>query len=123
MACHEIAALRLGLMGLLGINDPQEKEHELLELGDACKKEGPIKALSESNNLDDLKKLYSISLVELQEKVLQADTKDLPYYNTLIVLTKKVEQDLQNQIHQLNQLYQDLDEIHHFVHEVYPPSQ
>ena len=44
----------------------------------------------------------------------------LPYYRTLIVLTKKVELDLDNQIDGLSRLYRDLDEMHDFVHEIYP---
>ena len=126
MACHEIAALRLGLMEVLGLDDPQEKEHELQEIGSASQEDGPIQALMNAKNLSQIKRFFTFALVELQEKVSQMEqvkeTKDLAYYNTLIVLTKKVEQDLHNQIQQLEQLYKDLDEIHHFVHELYPPS-
>ena len=40
MACHELAALRLGLMKVLGI-DEAEKQHELKELGDKINCDGP----------------------------------------------------------------------------------
>lgn len=122
MACHEIAALRLGMMEVLGIDDPGEKQHELEELGTAANVAGPLKSLVESGNLEQLLRFYSISLSDLQEKVAKtpADDTKLPYYKTLLVLTKKVEQDLQTQLENLKRLYQDLDEIHHYVHEIYP---
>jgi hypothetical protein len=44
----------------------------------------------------------------------------LAYYRSLVVLTKKVELDLNNQIDAMNRLYRDLDEMHDFVHEIYP---
>src|SRR5437016_2860919 len=36
MACHEIAALRLGLMRVLGRHDEAERQHEIAELGDGA---------------------------------------------------------------------------------------
>src|ERR1700733_7647242 len=50
MACHEIAALRLGLMKVLGIDDPAERAHELAELGDAANVPGPIASLMNATN-------------------------------------------------------------------------
>ena len=44
----------------------------------------------------------------------------LPYLRTLIVLTKKVELELSHQIEGLTHLYRDLEEMHDFVHEIYP---
>ena len=41
---------------------------------------------------------------------------------TLVVLTRKVELDLQHQIESLTHLYRDLEEMHDFVHEIYPAS-
>ncbi|MBL8019495.1 MAG: DUF3209 family protein [Leptospirales bacterium] len=122
MACHELAALRLGLMEVIGIDDPAEKEHELKEIGNARNTPGPVKSLLESNTLEKVYKFYGASLADLQEKVSKTAPTDpsMPYYRTLLVLTKKVEQDLQMQIENLKVLYNDLDEIHHFVHEIYP---
>ncbi len=39
-----------------------------------------------------------------------------------MVLTKKVELDLGNQVDALSRFYRDLDEMHDFVHELYPAS-
>ncbi len=122
MACHEIAALRLGLMNVLGIEDEAEKQHDLEELGELGREAGPLKSLSEGQSLDRLLRFFSMSLVDLQEKIGKTpdDDPQLPYYKTLIVLTRKVEQELQTRITGLEQLYRDLDDIHHFVHEIYP---
>src|SRR5947199_337345 len=51
MACHEVAALRLGLMNVLGIDDAAEKQHELAELGLAAEQPGPIRSLAPSEPL------------------------------------------------------------------------
>jgi Protein of unknown function (DUF3209) len=122
MACHELAALRLGLMKLVGIDDPAEREHELAELGTCAREPGPLQSLCNAENLGKLLKFYKASLVDLQEKTarLAADDPKLPYFQALILVTKKVEQDLQVHCANLKTLYDDLDEIHHLIHEVYP---
>lgn len=122
MACHEIAALRLGLMQVLGLDDPAERAHELAELGDGAEQPGPIKSLCQAQDLGSLKRLYEAALSGLEEKVssTQASDPQLPYLRTLIVLAKKVELDLAHQIDGLNHLYRDLEEMHDFVHEIYP---
>ncbi len=122
MACHEIAALRLGLMRVLGIQEEAERRHELAELGDAAQKEGPLRALSEAQDLRSLKQFFESALSGLEEKTAKTSPRDpkLPYYRSLIILTKKVELDLRNQIDSLTRLYKDLDEMHDFVHEIYP---
>ncbi len=122
MACHEIAALRLSLMGLLGIDDESEKKHELAELGDGAKKPGPICSLTEAKDFASMKRFFEAALSRLEERVSSTPPDDpkLPYLRSLIVLTKKVELDLRNQIDGLTRFYRDLDEMHDFVHEIYP---
>jgi hypothetical protein len=122
MACHEIAALRLGLMRVLGKNDEAERQHELSELGDGALRAGPVKSLCEADDLASLKRFFGAALSDLNTKVASTSGGDakLAYYRTLIVLTKKVELDLDNQIEGLSRLYRDLDEMHDFVHEIYP---
>ena len=122
MACHELAALRLGLMEVLGIDDPAEKQHELKELGDAASSDGPLKSMLGSTDLEKLIRFYGHALVELQEKVAKMPKEDpsLAYHNTLLVVTKKVEQDLQIQLDNMKRFWTDLDEIHHYLHELYP---
>jgi hypothetical protein len=122
MACHEVAALRLGLMNLLGISDEAERQHELAELGDACASAGPLRSLTEARDLTELRRFYDAALSGLADKVSHttADDPKLPYYRSLLILTKKVELDLANQAEMLTRLYRDLDELHDYTHELYP---
>lgn len=122
MACHEVAALRLGLMRILGIEDAAERAHELAELGAAAEAPGPIGALTQAADLSRLRTLYQAALAELDEKVARTPPDDpkLPYYRSLVILTKKIELDLRNQTDALTRLYRDLEEMHDFVHEIYP---
>ncbi len=122
MACHEIAALRLGLMTVIGINDPSEKTHELAEIGTAANQAGPIKDLLSGTSINDLKKHYENALALLEEKVAKTSASDpkLGYYRTLLVFTKKVELELRGHQETLNRFYQDLEEMHDFIHEIYP---
>ena len=125
MACHEIAALRLGLMRVLGRHDEAERQHELAELGTSGATPGPIASLCEATDLGRLKRFYESALVELDRKVAGTPSGDpkLPYLRTLIVLTKKTELDLTTHIDGLTRFYRELDEMHDLVHEMYPADE
>src|SRR5580700_4690192 len=114
MACHEIAALRIGLMHVLGIKDETERQHELAELGDAINHPGPIRSLCEARDLTELKRLFEVALVDLEQRVSlsSADNADLPYHRSLLILCKKVEMDLNNFLHNMTMLFRNLDEMH-----------
>jgi hypothetical protein len=122
MACHEIAALRLGLMRILGREDEAERQHELAELGDAVKQPGPIQSLCEVRDFATMHRLFAASLAELEQKVATTSNDDpkLPYLRSLVILSKKTELDLQNQADSLTRFYRELEEMHDFVHEIYP---
>lgn len=122
MACHEIAALRLGLMQILGRDDEAERQHELAELGKSAEGRGPLRALCEARDLASVKKFFDAALSELTTKVANARLEDpkLPYLRSLMVLTKQVELDLDHQVDALSRFYKDLEEMHDFVHEIYP---
>jgi hypothetical protein len=122
MACHEVAALRLGLMNVLGIRDEAERQHELAELGAAAEQLGPIRSLAQARDLGELRRLYETALAELHEKVARtpADDGKLPYLRSLVILTKKVELELAGHAETMARFYRDLDELHDFVHEIYP---
>lgn len=124
MACHEIAALRLGLMRILGINDDAERQHELSELGDSIREPGLIRSLSEAQDLSALRKFFESSISGLEERVAKTPDSNpkLPYLKSLVILTKKVELDLRSHEESLTRFYRDLDEMHDFVHEIYPAS-
>jgi hypothetical protein len=122
MACHEIAALRLGLMRLLGLNDESVRQHELAELGDGAARPGPLHAMCEARDLSSLCRFYEAAVSALEERVAETDPGDskLPYLRSLIILVKKIELDLSNQIDALTRLFNDLEQMHDFVHEIYP---
>ncbi|HUY87847.1 MAG TPA: DUF3209 family protein [Pirellulales bacterium] len=122
MACHEIAALRLGLMQILGIQDEAEREHELAELNQGEAPSDALRVLSESRDFGSLKRFFETALAQLEERVARtpANDRQMPYLRALIVLTKKVELDLRNQLESLTRFYRDLDEMHDFVHELFP---
>ncbi len=124
MACHEIAALRLGLMTLLGSNDEAERAHELAELGELASKPGLLASLSGARDLGALVELYSGSLVELGDRVARARADDpkLPYLRALVVLTKKVELELRAHVEALGRMNRELEEMHDLVHEMFPGS-
>ncbi|HVA81146.1 MAG TPA: DUF3209 family protein [Candidatus Binataceae bacterium] len=122
MACHEIAGLRLGLMRLLGLKDEAARQHELAELGDGASRPGPILSMCEAGNLESLRGFYETAVSRLEERVAATAPGDakLPYLRSLIILTKKIELDLGNQIDNLTRLFNDLEQMHDFVHEIYP---
>jgi hypothetical protein len=110
------------MMQVLGRNDEAERQHELAELGTEGAARGPIQALCETRTLAGLKTHFDAAVSALEERVAVTGPADpqLPYYRTLLVLTKKVELDLENQIEGLTRLYQNLEDMHDFVHELYP---
>jgi hypothetical protein len=122
MACHEIAALRLGLMQVLGRNNEAERQHEIAELGAGAEAPGPLRSLCQARDLASLQGFFSSALAELNTRVAStaSDDPQLAYYRTLVVLTRKVELELQGQVDSLTRLYRELDEMHDFVHEIYP---
>ncbi len=125
MACHEIAALRLGLMKILGRDDQAERQHELAELGPAASHPGPIASLCDAGDLEMLRRLYeqAVSLLEERVAATSADDPKLPYLRSLVILTKKVELDLNGQIVSLTRLYSELEQMHDLVHEIFPVSE
>ena len=99
-----------------------ERQHELAELGSAAEAPGPVRALCAAGDLASLQRSYDAAISGLEAKVAATPSDDpqLPYLRTLVVLTKKVELDLQHQIRNVTALYRDLEAMHDFVHEIYP---
>ncbi|MEM6671571.1 MAG: DUF3209 family protein [Planctomycetota bacterium] len=124
MACHEIAALRLGLMDLLGIDDESERQHELAELGEAASTPGPLASMLAAKNLAELRTQFAASLSDLEGRVanLDAQSPNMPYLRSLLILTRKVEMELVRSEHSFKGLFRDLEEMHDFVHELFPTS-
>jgi hypothetical protein len=109
-------------MNVIGIKDDAERQHELAEIGTAGAKDGPIKDLIQAGSLSSLRASYEASLALLEEKVakMPADHPQLAYYRTLIVTTKKVELELRGYTETMKSFYRDLEEMHDFIHEIYP---
>jgi hypothetical protein len=122
MACHEIAALRVSLLQILGINDANLLQHELAELGDAAEHPGPIRMLSQSKDFRSLRYAFELCRSELEEKLSQtpAGDKGRPYLQTLAVLNRKIESDLANLAQYCEQFFEDLETVHDHMHVVYP---
>ncbi len=122
MACHEIAALRLAMMNVLGGFEESERAHELAELGPLATAPGPLAALSKARDLRDMRAGYETSLSLLEERLAKTamEARERPYLATLAVFTKKVELDLSAQIAGFTRLCRELDEMHDFIHELYP---
>jgi hypothetical protein len=109
-------------MQVLGIQDEAERQHELAELNQGSPPSPTVRLLSEAKDFALLKQGFESALSELEERVAHADAGDsqLPYLRSLVILNKKIELDLRNSVDGLNRFYRDLDELHDFVHEMYP---
>ena len=114
MACHEIAALRLGLMRVLGRHDGAEGPPDRRGLAAGAPRRRPVRLLGgETGDLASLKRLFGLALAELNTRAATAAPGDprVACYRALIVLTKEVELDLDDQIEGLTRLYRDLDQL------------
>ena len=85
---------------------------------------GPIASLMAATDLEALVALYGNSLVDLGEKVARTTKDDpkLPYLRSLLVLTKMVELELRAHVDGLARVNRELEEMHDFVHEIFPAS-
>lgn len=122
MACHEIAALRLGLMRIMGLKDEALFQHELAELGPAAAADGPLKHLMDAKDLESLQEAYDLCLSDLETRLSQMAPSDpqRAYYQTLVVLNKKVEGELRNFRQGMSHFFNDLEEVHDHMHAIYP---
>jgi hypothetical protein len=122
MACHELGALRLGLMKVIGLENEAAKIHDENEVGDALNKAGPLQSLAKANSLKDLQTYFDSSISNLEDKVskLSKDDEKLAYYRSLLILTKKVELELENHLKGVEDFWKNLDEMHDYVHEIFP---
>jgi hypothetical protein len=111
-------------MNLLGGYDEAAQSHELAELGPLANTPGPLSSLRKAEDLGKLLSLYESSLVDLEEKLSRTGPTDRSraYLQTLLVFTKKVEMELRAQVENMHRLCRELDEMHDFIHEIYPAS-
>jgi cell division protein ZapA (FtsZ GTPase activity inhibitor) len=124
MACYEVASLRLALFNLLGDRPAHERTHEVEELGSKLTEIGPLKSLAEATSLAELRAALDAAALELEQRVsdMSKDAPQVGYYRSLVVTVKRTQRDLARMSANLERYYQDLDEIHDVLHEIFPES-
>jgi hypothetical protein len=123
MTCHEIEALRLGLMNSLGVGDDATKKHARDELGE--NPEPHIEALADAETLADCRRHLDTALVELEGEVAATDAES-PEYDYLrgrLVAVRDAEGSLDRLLTQGEGLLEGLGESHHTLHEVFPTDE
>jgi hypothetical protein len=120
MSCYELEALRLGLMNVLGTEDPAAREHAEQELeGELA---GPIEALAEADSLAAIERHLDAALVDLEEEVAETPSDD-PEYDYLrgrLVAVRDAERAVHRITAQGNSVLAGLGEAHDVLHETFP---
>ena len=120
MSCHEIEALRLGLMNVLGTEDPAAREHAEKELDGHLS--GPIRALAEADSLAAIERHLDAALVDLEEAVAETPAED-PEYDYLrgrLVAVRDAERAVHRLTTQGESILSGLAESHDVLHETFP---
>jgi hypothetical protein len=123
MTCHEIEALRLGLMNSLGVGDDATRTHALQELGDDP--EPHIEALADAESLAACKRHLDTALVELESEVAATD-EGAPGYDYLrgrLVAVRDAEAALDRLLTHGEGFLEDLGDTHHALHETFPADE
>lgn len=124
MACHEIGALRLALMNVLGGSREAERRHEEAELGEALDREGVVRSLASAQTLEDALSRFQDAVADLEQRQAEMEPDDpkLPYARTLVVAVKSAESNLRRLRADIEAFYRGLEELHDVIHEIYPPQ-
>ena len=120
MTCHEIEALRLGLMNVLGTVDRSVREHAEKELDGH--REGPIEALANAETLSGIERHLDAALVDLEKKIAATDADD-PEYDYLrgrLVAVRDAEQSIRRLTQQAESILEGMGETHDLLHETFP---
>ena len=77
---------------------------------------------SVKSNLKELQTFFDSSISHLEDKVskLKEGDEKLAYYRSLLILTKKVELELETHLKGVEGFWKSLDEMHDYVHEIFP---
>ena len=123
MTCHEIEALRLGLMNSLGIDDDAAEKHAREELGE--EPDPHIAALADADTLADCARHLDTALVELEEEVAatQSDDPSYDYLRGRLVAVRDAEQAVGRLAAQGEEVLEGLGETHDLLHEVFPADE
>lgn len=120
MTCHELEALRLGLMNVLGTEDRSVREHAETELEGHL--DGPIGALADAATLSEIERHLDAALVDLEEEIAAADA-DAPEYDYLrgrLVAVRDAERAVARLTTQGESVLGGLGEAHEVLHEAFP---
>ena len=120
MSCDEIEALRLGLMNVLGTEDPAVREHAETELGDELS--GPLAALKAAETFAEIERHLDAALVDLEAEMAETATDD-PEYNYLrgrVVAVRDAERAVGRLTTQTESVLEGLGEAHDVLHETFP---
>lgn len=120
MTCHEIEALRLGLMNVLGTADQSAREHAEKELDGHL--DGPIEALANAETLSGIERHLDAALVDLEEEIAATDTDDpeYDYKRGRLVAVRDAEQAVHRLTEQGDSVLSGLGEAHDLLHETFP---
>ncbi len=120
MTCHEIEALRLGLMNSLGVDDDAVRKHARDELG--SDPEPHIAALADADSLAACRRHLDTALVELESEVAVTDEDD-PEYDYLrgrVIAVRDAVGALDRLVDHGEGVLEDLGDSHHALHETFP---
>jgi hypothetical protein len=120
MTCHELEALRLGLMNVLGTADRSAREHAERELEGHL--DGPVGALAEAGSLSAIQRHLDAALVDLEEEIAATDAED-PEYDYLrgrLVAVRDAEQAVARLTDQGEGVLDGLGDAHDLLHEAFP---
>ncbi len=120
MSCHEIEALRLGLMNVLGVGDQSAREHAEKELEGHL--EGPIEGLVEADTLAEIQRHLDAALVDLEEEVATMDSEDPEYDYTRgrLLEVRNAERAVERLSVQGESIVDGMGEAHDTLHETFP---
>lgn len=123
MTCHEIEALRLGLMNSLGVDDDAARKHAREELG-----ENPaahIEALADAESLAACRRHLDAALVELEEEIADADadSQEYDYLRGRLVAVRDAEGALERLLTHGEGVLEGLTESHETLHEAFPTDE
>ena len=120
MSCYEIEALRLGLMNVLGTEDPAAREHAEQELDGHLT--GPIEAVADADSLAAIERHLDAALVDLEEEIAETSIDD-PEYDYLrgrLVAVRDAERAVHRITAQSESVLSGLGEAHDVLHETFP---
>ncbi|ELY47078.1 DUF3209 family protein [Natronorubrum bangense] len=120
MSCHEIEAVRLGLMNVLGVGDQSAREHAEKELEGHL--EGPIEGLVEADTLAEIQRHLDAALVDLEEEVATMDSEDPEYDYTRgrLLEVRNAERAVERLSVQGESIVDGMGEAHDTLHETFP---